>query len=101
MENPKEEIYRGFLIKPVFHYTNGRTDFEVYPDSGKEQGSIFPDETIERIREFIDEKIEMEACEVVTFKSAMLRMNRDTTATITTKEKNDFINALVQRNLER
>jgi hypothetical protein len=51
------EIYRDYLIEPIFVYTNGKADFNVYPESGKECGWIEPSTTIERIKDSIDEKL--------------------------------------------
>lgn len=48
-------IYKDFLIKPVFHFTNGRSDFEVFPDQGGEPGFIYPSTTLEDIKKEIDE----------------------------------------------
>lgn len=53
-----ETMYRGFLIKKVFTFTNGRADYEIFPDSGNEEGVIFPYATLEEAKKFIDEKIE-------------------------------------------
>lgn len=48
-------IYKGFLIKPVYKYTNGKGDYEVFPDSGNEPGSLYPSTTLEAIKIEIDE----------------------------------------------
>lgn len=51
-------IYKDFLIKPVYSYTNGKSDFEVFPDSGNEPGSLYPSTTLEAIKIEIDENTE-------------------------------------------
>jgi hypothetical protein len=55
---PVQCIYKGYLIKPVFHFTNGKSDFEVYPDEGGEPGSLYPSTTLEKIFTEIDELTE-------------------------------------------
>lgn len=52
------EIYKDYLIKPVYHYNSGKSDFEVFPDSGNEPGYMFPSTTIEKIKAWIDMKTE-------------------------------------------
>lgn len=51
-----ETIYKGFLIKEVFKFTNGKSDFQVYPDEGREQGTIYIETTLDLVKEDIDEK---------------------------------------------
>lgn len=52
------EIYKDHLIMEVARYTNGVSDFQVYPDCGNEQGWIEPSTTLEKIKEWIDEVVE-------------------------------------------
>lgn len=45
--------YRGFRILAVFHYSNGRSDFEYYPIGNPEKTSICQG-TIEDVKKEID-----------------------------------------------
>lgn len=55
-------IYKDFLIKPVYKYTNGKSDYEVFPDSGNEPGSLYHSTTLENIKIEIDEITESNGC---------------------------------------
>lgn len=48
--------YRGFDIIEVFHYSNGTSDFEVYPEN-QETGWMEHGRTIEQVKIDIDDKI--------------------------------------------
>lgn len=50
-----ETIYKGYLIKEVFRFSNGKSDFQVYPDEGREEGIIYPETTLENIKAEIDQ----------------------------------------------
>lgn len=50
-------IYKDYLIVPVFNY-GSKSDFEVFPDSGNEPGHMFASTTIEKIKAWIDAKVE-------------------------------------------
>jgi len=52
------EVYKDHLIMEVVRYGNGVSDFQVYPDSGNEQGWIEASTTLEKIKEWIDEVVE-------------------------------------------
>ena len=47
----KDITYRGYLITPVFNYTNGRSDWQISKD---ERGTIMPDQTLDQVKEWID-----------------------------------------------
>lgn len=49
-------IYNGWLIQEVFRYTNGKSDWQIYPDEGNEQGYIVPSKTLEEVKEEINER---------------------------------------------
>lgn len=51
-------IYKDYLIKPVYHYASGKSDFEVFPDEGREEGRMYPSTTLEEIKIEIDEMTE-------------------------------------------
>lgn len=52
--NPVEQYWLSWRLLPVFHYTNGKSDFEIYaPDNG--EGRIRPNTTVEELRKEIDE----------------------------------------------
>lgn len=51
----RNEIYRGWLIEPVAKYTDGKIDFQIYPDEGREQGYIHPRDTWEGVKQRIDQ----------------------------------------------
>jgi hypothetical protein len=50
--------YKGYTIVEVFRYTNGKSDFEVYPEG--EPGYIFHSVKLSDVKEWIDERIELE-----------------------------------------
>lgn len=52
------EIYKGYLIREVFRYDSGLSDFEVFPDEGGEPGCMYHLTTIEDIKNELDEKTE-------------------------------------------
>lgn len=52
------ETYKNYLIVPIFHYDNGKHDFEVYPDNGNEPGYMFHSTTREKVLAWIDSKVE-------------------------------------------
>lgn len=47
--------YRGYMIDEDCRYTNGTSDWQVYPKD--EQGYLFPRKTLEQVKEAIDEII--------------------------------------------
>lgn len=49
--------YRGYIISPVFHYNNGKSDFNVYRPDG-ESGYMEHMTTLEQVKKDIDEKVE-------------------------------------------
>ncbi len=49
-------IYNGWLIQEVFRYTNGKSDWQIYPDEGNEPGYIVPSKTLEEVKQDIDER---------------------------------------------
>jgi hypothetical protein len=51
-----ETIYKGYLIKEVLTFTSGKADFQVYPDEGREPGTIYPETTLELVKADIDDK---------------------------------------------
>lgn len=57
METIQQDIdYRGYRISPVFHYTNGKTDWQVYRKDA-DYGTMYPSATLEEVKESIDELI--------------------------------------------
>lgn len=53
--NNMETTYKGYLIKEVHRFSNGKSDFQVYPDEGREEGRIYPETTLENIKAEIDQ----------------------------------------------
>lgn len=51
----RNEIYRGWLIEPVFVFSDGKADYQIFPDEGKEQGYMHPKDTLEGVKSRIDE----------------------------------------------
>lgn len=54
----KREIYRGWLIDPIFVYASGVADWHIYPDAGNEPGQMAHKQTAEEIKALIDTIIE-------------------------------------------
>lgn len=50
-----ETIYKGFLITEVYAYTNGKSDFHIFPAEGSEEGMMRSKTTLEQIKSEIDE----------------------------------------------
>lgn len=53
----KPELYKDHLIITVFQFTSGKTDYEIFPELGAEQGWIAPNTTLENVKIDIDERI--------------------------------------------
>lgn len=51
-----ETIYRDYKIVEVRKMNTG-SDYQVYPDSGKEQGSLYYNTTLEEVKADIDDKL--------------------------------------------
>ena len=49
-----DEIYREYLISPVWVYTDGKADFQIYPERGNEEGTIHHRDTMKGAKEFVD-----------------------------------------------
>jgi hypothetical protein len=52
-----ETIYRGYELKEVFKFTNGKSDWVITPPN-EEYGKTFPEATIEDVMRHIDEKLD-------------------------------------------
>lgn len=55
METLSETTHHNYTVKPVFDYSNGKHDFQVYKE-GADHGSIYPYQTLLEVKEDIDEK---------------------------------------------
>lgn len=57
METERNTVtnYLAWEIHPVFNYTNGKSDWQIYPEDG-EHGEIIPSMTLEELKSYIDEK---------------------------------------------
>lgn len=55
METERNTVttYRGWEIHPVFNYTNGKSDWEIFHE---EEGEMIPSTTYEELKKYIDEK---------------------------------------------
>jgi hypothetical protein len=52
-----ETIYRDYKIVEVFKYNNGQSDFHLFPDSGREEGTLKWNTTLEEVKADIDDKL--------------------------------------------
>jgi hypothetical protein len=55
--NTMETTYKGFKIKEVFTFTNGKSDWVITPPN-EEYGKTFPEATVEDVMRYIDDKLE-------------------------------------------